>query len=159
LETFPLSSSVAVVSSPPSTALFFPSAFEEATFTVCMAFELPVEGLVVLGVDVVEGATVKLDRRQLAIVPGYAFTDYKAQGQTMEFVIVDISKPPSGFISPFSMYVALSRSRGRNSIRILRDFDPALFMHHPSEDLRLEMLRLELLNERTLEAYEREQQL
>ena len=34
-------------------------------------------------------------RRQLALVPGYAFTDYKAQGQMMECVIVDISKPAS----------------------------------------------------------------
>ena len=61
-------------------------------------------------------AKVKIEQRQLAIVPGYVFTYYKAQGQTMEYVIVDISKPPSSSISPFSMYVALSRSRGRNYI-------------------------------------------
>jgi ATP-dependent exoDNAse (exonuclease V) alpha subunit len=101
----------------------------------------------------VEGGKVKLERRQLAIVPGYAFTDYKAQGQTMGCVIIDIAKPPSGSLSPFSVYVALSRSRGRKDIRILRPFDPALFMHHPSEDLRMDMERLELLNERTKEAY------
>jgi hypothetical protein len=97
----------------------------------------------------VDGEKVKLERRQLAIVPGYVFTDYKAQGQTMGCVIIDIAKPPSGTLSPFSMYVALSRSKGRSDIRILRDFDPALFMHHPSEDLRMDMERLELLNERT----------
>ena len=60
----------------------------------------------------VDGEKAKLERRQLAIVPGYAFTDYKAQGQTMECMIVDISRPPSGSLSPFSVYVALSRSRG-----------------------------------------------
>ena len=103
-----------------------------------------------------EGRKVKLMRRQLAIVPGYAFTDYKAQGQTMDCVIVDISKPPSGSISPFSVYVALSRSRGRDTIRILRDFDASLFMHHPSEDLRVDMERLEKLDERTKERFERE---
>jgi hypothetical protein len=59
-------------------------------------------------------------------------------------------------LSPFSVYVALSRSRGRKMIWILRDFDPALFMHHPSEDLRNEMVRLEQLDERTRELYERE---
>ena len=90
-----------------------------------------------------------MERRQIAIVPGYAFTDYKAQGQTMECVIVDISKPPSGKLSPFSIYVALSRSRGWDTIRILRDFDPELLMHHLSEDLRVEMARLERLDERT----------
>ena len=104
----------------------------------------------------VNGEKVKLERHQLAIVPGYAFTDYKAQGQTMECVIVDISKPPSGSLLPFGVYVALSRSRGWKTIRILRDFDPALFMHHPSEDLRDKMVRLEYLDERTREVYEQE---
>ena len=66
---------------------------------------------------------VRDDCGNLKLVPGYAFTDYKAQGQTMECVFVDISKPPSGALSPFSVYVALSRSRGRRTIRILRDFD------------------------------------
>ncbi|KAF8811231.1 hypothetical protein BYT27DRAFT_7208658 [Phlegmacium glaucopus] len=97
----------------------------------------------------VDGQKVKIERRQIAIVPGYAFTDYKAQGQTLEYVIVDIAKPPSGSLSPFSVYVALSRSRGRKTIRILRDFDPGLFMHHPSEDLRWEMTRLEELDRST----------
>jgi len=103
-----------------------------------------------------EGGKVKMERRQLAIVPAYAFTDYKSQGQTMEYVIVDISKPPTGLLSPFSVYVALSRSRGRRTIRILRDFDPALLMHHPSEDLRSDMARMEHLDEQTKETYENE---
>ena len=102
----------------------------------------------------VNGEKVKMERRQLGIVPAYAFTDYKSQGQTMEYVIVDISKPPSGHLSPFSVYVALSRSRGRKTIRILREFDPTLFMHHPSEDLRKDMVRLEQLDEQTKEVYE-----
>ena len=101
----------------------------------------------------VAGGKVKLERRQLAIVPGYAFMDYKAQGQTMECVIVDISKPPTGALSPFSVYVALSRSRGWQTIRILKDFDPALFMHHPSKDLRVDMMRLERLDQTTKAAF------
>jgi hypothetical protein len=28
---------------------------------------------------------------------GYAFTDYKSQGQTIEYVIIDIGKPPTGY--------------------------------------------------------------
>ena len=86
----------------------------------------------------------------------YAFTDYKSQGQTMEYVIVDISKPPTGLLSPFSMYVALSRSRGQKTIQILRDFDPTLLMHHLSEDLRSDMARLECIDEQTKEMYENE---
>jgi ATP-dependent exoDNAse (exonuclease V) alpha subunit len=38
----------------------------------------------------VDGKKVKLERGQLGIVPAYTFTDYKSQGQTMEYVIVDI---------------------------------------------------------------------
>jgi len=60
----------------------------------------------------------------------------------------DIGKPPTGSLSPFSVYVALSRSRGRDTIRLLRDFNPNLLQNHPSEDLRIEMQRLEQLNEK-----------
>jgi len=80
---------------------------------------------------------------------GYAFTDYKSQGQTIEYVIIDIAKPPTGTLSPFSVYVALSQSRGRDTIRLLRNFNPNLFQKHPSEALRSDMKRIEQLNERT----------
>ncbi|KAF8807980.1 hypothetical protein BYT27DRAFT_7211611 [Phlegmacium glaucopus] len=79
---------------------------------------------------------------------GVEVDNYKAQGQTMECVIINISKPPSGKLLLFSVYVTLSRSRGRKTIQILRDFNPTLFMHHPSEDLRADMARLERLNEK-----------
>ena len=36
-----------------------------------------------------------------------------------------------------------------------RDFDHSLFLHHPSEDLRIDMERLQDLNEKTKEEYER----
>lgn len=141
---------------PPPVIYFRPDLETNTTFEGIPAGIIPISPSEVgFSVDV-DGLKVKLERRQLAIVPGYAFTDFKAQGQTMGCVIVDISKPPSGSISPFSAYVALSRSRGRSTIRILRDFDPVLFMHHPSEDLRVEMERLRFLNEKTKEAYERD---
>ena len=141
---------------PPPVIYFKPEMQTTTVFEGVPEGIIPISpSMVRFNVDV-EGAKVKMERRQLAIVPGYAFTDYKSQGQTMEYVIVDISKPPSGSLSPFSVYVALSRSRGRKTIRILRDFDPTLFMHHPSEDLRIDMARLELLDEITKEAYENE---
>lgn len=95
--------------------------------------------------------TLKLDvtRRQLAMTAAYAYTDYKSQGQTIENVIIDLADPPIGHISPFNAYVALSRSRGRQTIRLLRDFNKKLFTEHPSEDLKKEMERLELLAEET----------
>ncbi|EIM82415.1 uncharacterized protein STEHIDRAFT_64972 [Stereum hirsutum FP-91666 SS1] len=40
----------------------------------------------------------------------YAFTDYRAQGQTIPYVLIDIAQPPSNGLSLFNLYVALSRS-------------------------------------------------
>ncbi|RDB28920.1 ATP-dependent DNA helicase RRM3 [Hypsizygus marmoreus] len=91
----------------------------------------------------------QIRRRQLAVTPAYAFTDYKSQGQTIERVIVDLAKPPTGELTPFHAYVALSRGRGRDSIRLLRDFADNLFTTHPSEDLRQEDARLEDLDRNT----------
>jgi len=58
--------------------------------------------------------TVK--RRQFPVTAAYAFTDYRSQGQTIPYVIVDIATPPTGGLSLFNLYVALSRSSGKSSI-------------------------------------------
>ena len=66
----------------------------------------------------------------------YAFTDYRAQGQTLEPVIVNIGPPPYGRLTPFNVYVALSRGTGRNNIRLLQDFEISLLQQHTSEFLQ-----------------------
>lgn len=73
-------------------------------------------------------------RKQFSLTPAYAFTDYRAQGQTLEKVIVDIYPPPTGgSLTNFNIYVALSRSRGREGIRLLRTYDrQALIKQIPS---------------------------
>ena len=96
---------------------------------------------------------ITVHRHQLALTAAYVFTDYKAQGQTMECVIVDLGKPPSGGLTGFNMYIALSRSHGQSTIRLLWDFDEKLFMEHPSEDLRREDIRLSMLEKKMLERY------
>ncbi|KAJ3729826.1 hypothetical protein C8R42DRAFT_570361 [Lentinula raphanica] len=68
--------------------------------------------------------TVK--RKQFPLTLAYAFTDYRAQGQTIVPVIIDIASPPTGALNLFNIYVALSRSSGRDSIQLLRDFDPTI---------------------------------
>src|SRR6266404_5630665 len=85
-------------------------------------------------------------RKQLPVTAAYAFTDYRSQGQTIDHAIVDIASPPSGRITPFNIYVALSRCRGRSSLWLLRDFDEKLVTTHPSEFLRTEDARLEKLD-------------
>jgi len=97
--------------------------------------------------------SIRVTRRQLALIPAYAFTDFKSQGQTIDHVLVDIGKTTCFGLSPFNAYVALSRSRGRESIRLLRDFDDNLFIRHPSEDLRIEDERIDGLVKQTYSRY------
>jgi hypothetical protein len=92
-----------------------------------------------------DGSKITISRRQYALTGGYAFTDIKSQGQTIEVLVADLRDTPTGKISSFSAYVTLSRSRGRDSIRLLSDFDEKLFRTHPSADLEAEMQRLSLL--------------
>lgn len=86
-----------------------------------------------------------IQRRQFPMTLGYAFTDYRAQGQTIPYVIIDIAKPPSGKLDLFNLYVALSRSHGRHSVRLLRDFDDNIFLTSHDTQLMQEDDRLERL--------------
>jgi ATP-dependent exoDNAse (exonuclease V) alpha subunit len=82
-------------------------------------------------------------RKQFPMTLAYAFTDYRAQGQTIPYVIVDIATPPSGFRpNLFNLYVALSRSSGRETIRLLRDFDASMFKAKHDSDLLKEDERM-----------------
>ncbi|KAG2122384.1 hypothetical protein BD769DRAFT_1290470, partial [Suillus cothurnatus] len=47
------------------------------------------------------------------LTPAYAFTDYRSQGQTISNAIIDIATPPTAGITPFNVYVALSRAHER----------------------------------------------
>lgn len=101
-----------------------------------------------------EKRTLTLWREQLPLTPAYAFTDYWSQGQTLPYVIVDLGTPPSGGVTPFNAYVALSRSVSRDRLRLFRDFDPKLFQTPPSKDLANEDTRLEGLNIDTMHQFE-----
>jgi ATP-dependent exoDNAse (exonuclease V) alpha subunit len=92
---------------------------------------------------------------QFPICAGYTFTDHKAQGQTLEHVIVDIGTTVKFPVNPFAAYVALSRSHGRDTIRLLRDFDETIFTKHPSEYLRREDERLAGLIVETADKFKR----
>ena len=68
---------------------------------------------------------------QFPVTLAYVITDYKCQGNTFRWVIVDI-KTPAGFgsgpTSAISAYVQLSRATSLDRLSIMRPFDP--------EDLR-----------------------
>ena len=66
----------------------------------------------------------------------------------LPYDLIDIASPPSGTLNLFNLYVALSRSSGRESIRLLRDFDSKLFRQL---SLMMEDDRLEELDRLTLQ--------
>ncbi|KAG2360916.1 hypothetical protein BDR07DRAFT_1288488, partial [Suillus spraguei] len=84
------------------------------------------------------------------ITAAYAFTDYKAQGQTIDHILVDIGKKMCFCLSPFNAYVALSHSCRQGSIQLLRDFEDSLFTHHPPKFLKEEDSRINDLAQDTM---------
>lgn len=73
--------------------------------------------------------------RQFPVTAAYAFTDRS--------------------LSLFNLYVALSRSSGKSTIRLLRDFDAKVFQASHSSQLLAEDDRLKELNIETKEQWER----
>lgn len=71
--------------------------------------------------------TRRVKRLRYPMTCAYAFTD--------------------GGLNLFNLYVALSRSSGRETIRLLRDFDEKMFLTCHSIDLLAEDDRLALLDE------------
>ena len=99
--------------------------------------------------------TRTVTRTQYPITGAYSFTDYRSQGQTIAQAIIDIASPPTGKLSLFNLYVALSRSSGRDSLRLLRDFDDDIFLQCHEAELMEEDERLERLNVVTKRWWER----
>jgi ATP-dependent exoDNAse (exonuclease V) alpha subunit len=87
-----------------------------------------------------------IKRQQYALTPAYALTDYWSQGVTIPYVILDIAPPPTGTLNLFNLYVALSRSCGRNTIQLLRDFDDEMFRKPHNVELIAEDGRLKELD-------------
>ena len=72
----------------------------------------------------------------------------------MEHVLINIRTTQRFPVTPFVAYVALSRSRGRDTIRLLRDFDDKIFTRHPSGHLQNEDERLTWLAQNTTDKFE-----
>ena len=83
-----------------------------------------------------KGKNVTLE--QFPVTLAYAITDYKCQGRTFPWVIVDLKRPRRGRSSAMSAYVQLSRAIALERVSIIRPFD--------DKDLR-EPLEPELVKE------------
>jgi hypothetical protein len=140
---------------PPAMILFRPAHYEFEPFPGLEPGLVPIfPSEVTFNIHHRNNPRTQVHRRQFPLCGAYAFTDHKSQGQTIEYVIVDIGPTRKFPVDPFAAYVALSRSRGRHSIRLLRDFDDHIFTKHPSEDLRAEDVRLSILAEKTKTRFE-----
>jgi len=86
--------------------------------------------------------SASIHRTQFDIIPAYAFTNDKSQGQTINPVIVDLTKTAQRDgpqPSREGYYVAMSRGSGADNIRILRPVTKemlAMLSKGPSEFIR-----------------------
>jgi hypothetical protein len=91
---------------------------------------------------------IQVTRTQLPIVPAFAITTYKAQGLTMNKIVVDLQVPP-GALQVASIYVPLSRVKRAEDIAILRPFDMKVLQVRPTSAQDAELQRLDELNKKT----------
>ncbi|KAJ3575597.1 hypothetical protein NP233_g982 [Leucocoprinus birnbaumii] len=90
--------------------------------------------------------SITITRRQLPLVPAYALTNHKSQGQTLDKAIVDLegthgSEPP---------YVMATRVRHLDDLLILRPFKINRITCHMSKAIRTEERRLRILDLKTV---------
>lgn len=90
-----------------------------------------------------------VSRLQIPLVPAYAYTDYKSQGHSLEYAIVDLASARS----LQGVYVMLSRVRSIQGLGILRWFPAHKIHQRPAEDLQNKLLRLEHLDGLTTQWY------
>ncbi|KAJ7431850.1 hypothetical protein B0H11DRAFT_2261405 [Mycena galericulata] len=92
-----------------------------------------------------DGVRMRIHRTQFDLQPGYAMLVRDAEGLTFPRLFVDLATPPSGTVTYFQLYSALSRGKGYDSILLLRDLDidlratlppAALLAHDVSMDSR-----------------------
>ena len=92
------------------------------------------------------GRKCLIRRTQVPLVPAFAMTAHKAQGKTMDAVIMDLEST-SGTESP---YVMLSRATSLAGVFILRPFSRRVIQRRPSQDVREEFRRLDMLCHQTI---------
>src|SRR5436190_7597318 len=91
--------------------------------------------------------------KQFPVTLAYAITDFKYQGQTYEWLRVDIKKPHTGAASVMSPYIQLSRGQAFQRLSILRPFDPDDLRAPIPEDLVVEMKWEEEMSKETMRLY------
>ncbi|KAJ7186904.1 hypothetical protein C8R46DRAFT_1206898 [Mycena filopes] len=89
-------------------------------------------------------------RKQIPIIPAYAYTDFKSQGRTLQYVIVDLATARSQ-----GVYVMLSRVKSLNGLAILRWFPATKVFQRTSQELRAELSRISTMDAVTKARYDK----
>jgi hypothetical protein len=97
-----------------------------------------------------DGHDKKAKLTQFPVTLAYAITDYKCQGKTFQYVVVDLKKPTGcGVSAPTSAYVQLSRATDLDRVSIMRPFDIAELTTPFPQDLIDELDWQEAMAEKT----------
>ncbi|KAH7912389.1 hypothetical protein BJ138DRAFT_1134788 [Hygrophoropsis aurantiaca] len=91
------------------------------------------------------GVRFSVNRKQLPLLPAYAFTDFKVQGKSFSKVILDLSS--ARYLQ--NAYVMLSRASSLDGVAILRLFGSRVIHSDLSAEFRQEFSRLRELDELT----------
>jgi ATP-dependent exoDNAse (exonuclease V) alpha subunit len=95
-------------------------------------------------------SSVTIRRVQFPLVPAYAVTDYKSQGETLQAGLLDIRKPPTGnWASFFALYVLLSRVATLDGLFLIYDFDESVFKTRAPSELVSYLRQLMILDDVT----------
>ena len=94
---------------------------------------------------------VRVTRMQLPLLPAYCFTDYKAQGRSLEYAILDLKSVKS----VQGAYVMLSRVKNVRGMAILRPFRQGKVFRTLAGEVREELARLDSLNRYTADWHQR----
>ena len=97
-------------------------------------------------------ATINPKRRALPIVPAYAITAHKSQGQTLPKIVIDLNMP-SGIVEVASVDIPLSCVQRLDNLVILRDFDIKALQVKPSKAQINEISRLYNIFKRAKQKY------
>jgi hypothetical protein len=94
--------------------------------------------------------TITVTRLQFPLTLAFAFTVFKAQGQTFSKLIVDLTKPENGPLPINYAYTAIGRATNYNSILILRPFKQSCIKSKPCKSLLNELKRFQQLEKETI---------
>ena len=97
----------------------------------------------------VNNKSIAITRKQIPLIPSYSYTDYKAQGRTLDHAIVDLASSRN----VQSAYVMLSRIKALSGLLILRDFPSGRVEKELSSEFREEFKRLRTIDDRSKNWY------